>query len=141
LALYRACRSCASGGRCARRTAGSHNGQIRGRAMLRLKVLTAAAVTVAATACASTASAAVLQKAPASGSVVSGDVHLALQAPNRVPLWVRLNGRVVTLPPPLRNGRIDLWLDPSDGLRSRRKRARGRTRREQASRWSVAASG
>jgi len=32
-------------------------------------------------------------------------------------LWVRLNGRVVTLPPPLRNGRIDLWLDPSDGLR------------------------
>jgi len=38
--------------------------------MLRLKVLTAAAVTVAATACASTASAAVLQKAPASGSVV-----------------------------------------------------------------------
>ncbi len=95
----------------------SHNGQLRGNGMLGLKVVTAAAVAVVAAVCVSTASAGVVQQAPASGSVVNGDFHLVLQAPARVPVWVRLNGRAVALPPPLRDGRMELWPGPGDGLR------------------------
>ena len=70
-------------------------------------------------------------QAPASGATVNGDIHLVLRAPTLIPVWVRLNGRAVTLPPPLRNGRMELWLSPAEGLRRGGKRARGRARREQ----------
>jgi hypothetical protein len=75
--------------------------------MRRLGVVAAIAVSVGM-ASGATASAAIVVSAPAGGSVVNGDVHVVLRAPALVSPWVRLNGRAVTLPPPLRNGRMDL---------------------------------